>query len=231
MIVGDIDTKSVMLLYRSLLEGFIRNDLVQDAYSFIQSLMGNHHSDSVSEIIKLLKDYNKAILPDSDSVSIVVDFLVKANKVDMAVSLLDDIVQNGVTPSLMMYNNIIEGMCKEGRSEESLILLGKMKDTGVGPSQFTLNCIYGCLAEQCDVAGALDLLKKMRFYGFEPWIKHSTSLVKKLCENGRAVDACKYLDDVAREGFFGHMVAYTAAIDGLIKNEGVDRGLELFRDI
>lgn len=231
VIIGDIDTKSVMLLYKSLLEGFIRNNLLHDAYNFIQNLMGNHQSDGVSEIIKLLKDYNKAILPDSDSISIVIDCLVKASKVDMAVTLLHDIVQNGLSPSLMMYNNIIEGMCKEKRLEESLKLLGKMKDAGVEPSQFTLNCIYGCVAERCDVAGALDLLKKMRFYGFEPWIKHSTFLVKKLCENGRAVDACKYLDDVVGEGFLGHMVAYTAAIDGLIKNDGVDRGLELFRDI
>ncbi|VVB13696.1 unnamed protein product [Arabis nemorensis] len=231
VIVEDIDTKSVMLLYKSLLEGFIRNDLLHDAYKFIQNLMGNHQSDGVSEIIKLLKDYNKAILPDSDSVSIVIDCLVKASKVDMAVTLLHDTVQNGLTPGLMMYNNIIEGMCKEKRLEESLKLLREMKDAGVEPSQFTLNCIYGCLAERCDVAGALDLLKKMRFYGFEPWIKHSTFLVKKLCENGRAVDACKYLDDVVGEGFLGHMVAYTAAIDGLIKNDGVDRGLELFRDI
>ncbi|KAL0874726.1 hypothetical protein Bca101_024431 [Brassica carinata] len=231
VIIGDIDTKSVMLLYKTLLEGFIRNDLVHDAYSFIQNLMGNDEFDGESEIIQLLKDHSKAILPDSDSLSSVIDFLVKANEVDKAVSLLHNIVQNGLSPSLLMYNNVIEGMCKEGRSEESLKLLGEMKESGVEPSQFTLNCIYGCLAEQFDVAGALDLLKKMRFYGFEPWIKHSTLLVKKLCDNGRAVDACKYLDDVAGEGFFGHMVAYTAAIDGRIKSEGVDKGLEFFRDI
>ncbi|WZZ22824.1 hypothetical protein YC2023_124211 [Brassica napus] len=223
VIIGDIDTKSVMLLYKTLLEGFIRNGLVNDAYSFVQSLMGNHES----EIVQLLKDHNKAILPDSDTLSSVIDCLVKAKKIDMAMSLLHVIVQNGLTPSLMMYNNVIEGLCKEGRSEESLKLLGEMKE----PSQFTLNCIYGCLAERCDVEEAVELLKKMRFYGFEPWIKHSTLLVKKLCENGRAVDACKYLDDVAGEGFFNHMVAYTAAVDGLVKNEGVDRGLELFRDI
>ncbi|KAF3501708.1 hypothetical protein F2Q69_00045239 [Brassica cretica] len=227
VIIGDIETKTVMLLYKTLLEGLIRNGLVNDACSFIQNLMGDYESDYESEIVQLLKDQNKAILPDSDTLSSVIDCLVKANKVDMAVSLLHVIVQNGLSPSLMMYNNVIEGLCKEGRSEESLKLLGEMKE----PSQFTLNCIYSCLAERCDVAGAVDLLKKMRFYGFEPWIKHSTLLVKKLCENGRAVDACKYLDDVAGEGFFNHMVAYTAAVDGLVKNEGVDRGLELFRDI
>ncbi|CAN8256878.1 unnamed protein product [Cochlearia groenlandica] len=232
VIIGDIDTKSVMLLYRTLLEGFIQKDLVYNAYNFVQNLiMWNHDADYKSEIIKLLKDQNKAILPDSNSLSIVIDSLVKANKVDLAVSLLYDIVQSNLCPSLVMYNNVIEGLCKERRSEESLKLLAKMKDTGVEPSQFTLNCIYGCLAEQCDVAGALDLLKMMRFYGFEPWIKHSTFLVKKLCENGRALDACKYLDDVVGEGFCGHMVAYTAAIDGLIKNEGVDKGIDLFRDI
>ncbi|KAJ0233861.1 putative pentatricopeptide repeat-containing protein [Hirschfeldia incana] len=229
VIIGDIYTKSVMLLYKTLLEGFIRNGLVHDAYSFVQNLIGNDEfDDGESEIIELLKDHKKAILPDSESLSCVIDCLVKANEVDKAVSLLHNIVQNGLSPSLMMYKNVIEGMCKEGRSNESLKLLGKMR---VEPTQFTLNCIYGCLAAQCDVAGALDLLKKMRFYGFEPWIKNSTLLVKKLCENGRTVGACKYLDDVAGEGFLGHMVAYTAAIDGLIKNEGVDKGLELFRDI
>ncbi|KAJ4883210.1 Putative pentatricopeptide repeat-containing protein [Raphanus sativus] len=227
VIIGDIDTKYVMVLYKNLLEGFVRNDLVHDAYSFVQSLLGNHESDGESEIVKLLKDHDKAILPDSDTLNSVIDCLVKANKIDMAVRLLHVIVQNGFNPSLMMYNNIIEGLCREGKLEESLRLLEEMKE----PSQFTLNCIYGCLAERCDVAGAVDLLKKMRFYGLEPWIKHSTFLVKKLCENGRAVDACKYLDDVAGEGFSNHMVAYTAAVDGLIKNEGVDRGLELFRDI
>ncbi|XP_010522028.1 PREDICTED: putative pentatricopeptide repeat-containing protein At5g08310, mitochondrial [Tarenaya hassleriana] len=229
--VRDMDTKSVMLLYKSILEGYIRKNSLDEAYNFVRALVGNPESDGIPVIIRLLKDCKKAIPPDSYSYSIVIDSLLKANRLDMAVNLFHDMVQKGLSPSLAMYNNIIESMCKEGRSEESLKLLRNMKEAGVEPSQFTLNCIYGCLSEKCDVAGALDLLKKMRFYGFEPWIKYSTLLVKNLCENGRAFEACKFLDDVVGEGFLGHIVAYTAAIDGLVKHEGVDRALELFQDI
>ncbi|PIA37924.1 hypothetical protein AQUCO_02900049v1 [Aquilegia coerulea] len=105
-----------------------------------------------------------------------------------------------------------------------------MKESGFKPTEFTHNCIYGCLCTRENISAVLDLLREMDVCGHES-IKHDSGLVKQLCCQGKAVEACGLLADMGQESFLPDIITYSAATDGLFEIQEVDRALELFQDI
>ncbi|XVF01761.1 hypothetical protein REPUB_Repub04eG0117000 [Reevesia pubescens] len=226
----DMNSQAKNLLYNSALEGLVHNGSIDIAYNLLRAVMENNiNGDSI--IAKYFMDEKETITLNNNSFTIVINGLLDAGKVDVALTLFREMVQFGCNQTLLLYNNLIDALCKLNRLEESYELLRQMKEVGHEPTQFTHNCIFGCLCRREDVEGAVDLVRKMCFYGHEPWIKYSTLLVKNLCLHGKAVEACKFLTDMVQEGFLPDIVTYSAAITGLIKIESVDKGLELFQDI
>ncbi|CAL1387913.1 unnamed protein product [Linum trigynum] len=223
----DMNLEALTMLYNSLLTVLVNNGSINKAYGLLRMLMKKGcNYDLQGDEFCWEND------PNADSFCVVIDGLVKAGKLDMAVGLFRDMPKKiGCKPNLLIYNNLISGFCSSDRLEESFEILREMEESGLVPSPFTHNSIFGCLCKRMDVAGALDLVKKMRVHGHDPWIKHCTLMVKELCKHRKAVEACKFLDDVVEEGFVPDMIAYSAALDGLIRIKEVDLAMELFRDI
>ncbi|XP_022763919.1 putative pentatricopeptide repeat-containing protein At5g08310, mitochondrial [Durio zibethinus] len=226
----DMNSQPTNLLYNSVLEGLVRNGSIDIAYNLLRAVMGNN-SNGDSIIAKYFMDKKEIITLNTNSFPIVINGLLDAGKMDMALTLFGEMIQFGCNQTLLVYNNLIDALCKLNRLEESYELLRQMKEVGLEPTQFTHNCIFGCLCRREDVDGAVDLVRKMRFYGHEPWIKYSTLLVKNLCQHGKAEEACKFLTEMVQEGFLPDIITYSAAMSGLIKIKSVDKGLELFQDI
>ncbi|KAK8529685.1 hypothetical protein V6N13_102589 [Hibiscus sabdariffa] len=226
----DVSSQPKNLLYSSVLEGLVRNGSIDTAYNLLRMVMGNNRNGG-SVLAKCFLDEKEVITLNSNSFTSVINGLLDAGEVDMALTLFREMIQFGCNPSLLLYNGLIDALCKLNRLEESYDLLRQMKETGLEPTNFTHNCIFGCLCRLEDVEGAVDLVRKMCFYGHEPWIKYSTLLVKNLCKHGKAEEACKFLVDMLQEGFRPDIITYSAVIDGLIKIKSVDSGLELFQNI
>ncbi|GLT30922.1 hypothetical protein SLA2020_056960 [Shorea laevis] len=227
--LGDKKLEVKIFLYNSVLKGLVSNGSIDKAYQLFQQMMGNDWN-GVNMLGGLAGEQDR-IAPNTASFSIVINGLLKAKKVDLALKHFRDMAIVGYKPPLLLYNNLIDELCKLNRLEESSELLREMKEVGLEPTQFTHNCIFGCLCSRADVQGALDLVRKMRFQGHEPWTKHSTLLVKELCKDGKALDACKFLADILEEGFPPDIISYSAAIGGLVKMGELDRAVELFQDI
>ncbi|KAK6943270.1 Pentatricopeptide repeat [Dillenia turbinata] len=174
--------------------------------------------DLVNKAFNLLKammgDDDGTPQPDTTSFNILIDGLCEHNMLDLAVGLVKNMVDNGYKRNLLIYNNLINALCNSDRVEECYELLREMKESG-----------------REDVVGALDLVKEMRVYGHEPWIKHCTMLARRLCRRGQAEEASNFLANMAQEGFLPDMIAYSATIDGFFKIKKVDEGLKLFRDL
>ncbi|KAE8716830.1 putative pentatricopeptide repeat-containing protein [Hibiscus syriacus] len=226
----DVSSQHKNLLYSSVLEGLVRNGSIDTAYDLLHMLMGNNRN-SGSILAKYFLNEKEVITLDSNSFTSVINGLLDAGKVDMALTLFREMIQFGFNPTLLLYNGLIDALCKLKRLEESYELLRQMKEMGLEPTNFTHNCIFGCLCQLEDVEEAVDLVKKMRLYGHEPWIKYSTLLVKNLCKHGKVEESCKFITDMSQEGFPPDIITYSAVINGLIQIKSVDTGLELFRDI
>ncbi|KAK8627132.1 hypothetical protein V6N13_134756 [Hibiscus sabdariffa] len=226
----DVSSQPKNLLYSSVLEGLVRNGSIDTAYGLLRMVMGNDRNGG-NVLAKYFLDEKEVISLNTNSFTSVINGLLDAGKVDTALTLFREMIQFGCNPTLLLYNGLIDALCKLNRLEESYELLRQMKEMGLEPTNFTHNCIFGCLCQLEDVKGAVDLVRKMRFYGHEPWIKYSTLLVKNLCKHGKAEEACKFLTDMSQEGFLPDMITYCAVINGLIEIKSVDTGLELFQDI
>ncbi|XP_039035039.1 putative pentatricopeptide repeat-containing protein At5g08310, mitochondrial [Hibiscus syriacus] len=226
----DVSSHPKNLLYSSVLEGFLRNGSIDTAYDLLRTVMGNNRN-SGSILAKYFLDEKEAITLNTNSFTSVINGLLDAGKVDMALTLFREMIQFGCNPTVLLYNWLIDAVCKLKRLEESYELLKQMKEIGLEPTNFTHNCIFGCLCQLEDVEGAVDLVKQMRFYGHQPWIKYSTLLVKNLCKHEKVEEACKFITDMSQEGFLPDIITYSAVINGLIQIKSVDTGLELFRNI
>ncbi|GAB2277084.1 hypothetical protein Dimus_011793 [Dionaea muscipula] len=230
--LGDMDTKSMALLYKSILNGLVHNGSIDGAYAVIKRMMGMGddmlHFEAAG-VEKLLLMFDKGVLPNTDCFSVVIEGLYKNGRLDEALELFRDMGRIGCEKTVVLYNDLIDALsCSSNKADECLELFREMKDGGSQPTHFTYNCVYRLYCRQGDVPGALDLLKEMRLYGHKPWIKHSTLLVKQLCKRGMAIEACNFLDHMVRERFLPDIIPYTAAIDGLLKIQEVDRAVELF---
>ncbi|KAF2318598.1 hypothetical protein GH714_009246 [Hevea brasiliensis] len=175
----DMDVEGLTLLCNSWLNSLVNNGLLDKAYCLLQVMMGKECIDNV-ELHRLFRD-KKMVAPNTASFTIVIDGLIPAGKLDLALYLFREMAQIGCSR---------EGMLLEP-------LIGKT----------------------------------MRIHGHQPWIKHYTLLVRKMCKNGKATQACKFLADMIQEGFLPDIVAYSASLRGLIEIQEVDQALKLFRDI
>lgn len=222
-----LDVEKKMLLFNSLLTGFVNGGYVDKAYHLLKASM-EHGMDQncQSDKVSLIKEK-----PYTICFQTVIDGLCNVDKLDMALELFHDMGRHGCKRSVLLFNNLIHSLSQAARLNECFDLLNEMKETEFIPTHFTFNCILGCLCRQEDVAGSLNLIREMRVCGHEPWIKNYTMLVKKLCEHGKAVEAYDFLVNMRREGFLPDMIAYSAAIDGFLNVNELDHGLKLFREI
>ncbi|XP_078429725.1 tetratricopeptide repeat (TPR)-like superfamily protein [Wolffia australiana] len=220
---------SLVLLYNGVLQGLVNHGLVESAHSLVYLMMGN--CKETAEVPQNQFSFKRMVQPNADSFCIVVCGLCKAEKLETAQKLVDNMSASGYKGNLLMYNDLISALCSVHRLQESVDLLEKFPELGLEPSQFTHNSIFGCLCDMEDAQGAADFLKIMRKHGHAPWIKHCTLLVKKLCKVGNSQDACKFLDEMIEVGFVPDMITYTALINGLCHERDVDRALEVFRTV
>ncbi|KOM45467.1 hypothetical protein LR48_Vigan06g077300 [Vigna angularis] len=226
-VLEDKEEKIIVLIYNAVLTCYVNEGQVDEACRLLQMMIQSKFTDV--EMDDFFKD-KRLVFPNAASFSIVIDGLLTNGQLDLALSLFNDLKQFVGRPSVLIYNNLINGLCDSDRLDESRELLRDMKESEIEPTHFTYNSIYGCLCKRKDVVGAIDMLKVMRACGHEPWIKNST-LVKELCDRGRAVEACDFLDSMVQLGFLPDIVSYSAAMGGLIKIQEVDRALNLLRDL
>ncbi|XP_065865297.1 putative pentatricopeptide repeat-containing protein At5g08310, mitochondrial [Euphorbia lathyris] len=207
------------LLCNSLLNSLVNTGFIDKAYKLLQAMLGNGcHSNLVYKC-------------DTTSFSIVINGLIQARKLNLALCLFQDMARIDCNRDLLLYNNLIDGLCNSDRLEESYELLREMEESGFDPTQFTLNSIFGCLCRRGNISGAIDMVKKMRVHGHEPWVKHYTLLVNKMCKHGKAMEASIFLADMLKEGFLPDIIAYSALLDGFIEIEEIDQSFKLFQDI
>lgn len=226
-----MDTKAVTLYYNLLLTFYSKSGLVDKAYGMLRAMMGSDSNSHNTDIDKLITFKGSAFVSTA-SFNVVISGLIQKGKLDTAVSLFQDMGQVNCRPTIELYNNLIEGLCNSNRLDEAKELLKEMEgSSGLAPSPFTHNCIFGCLCRREDIIGAMEMVKEMRVYGHEPWIKHSSDLVKRLCSKGRVTEACSFLAGMVEEGFIPDIVAYSAAMNGLIQVHKVDQAVELFRNL
>lgn len=70
----------------------------------------------------------------------------------MAYSIFCDMVEQGVTPDVVSYNALINGLCKTSRVSEAMLLYDEMLTKGCHPDEVTFKLIIGGLLQEKKLA-------------------------------------------------------------------------------
>ena len=88
--------------------------------------------------------------------------LCKAERVDEAVELLEELDSNRSVPCVYAYNTMIMGYGSVGKFDEAYSLLERQKRKGCIPSVIAYNCILTCLGRKGKVEEAFIILEAMK---------------------------------------------------------------------
>ncbi|KAK2639401.1 hypothetical protein Ddye_027196 [Dipteronia dyeriana] len=87
--------------------------------------------------------------------------------VEKARELFDDLVKQGMFPTTLMYNTMIDAYCKSRRTEDAFALHNCMLDGGVLPNTATYNSLIGGLYSKGDTEGAKRLKNELENKGLK----------------------------------------------------------------
>ncbi|KAK6148113.1 hypothetical protein DH2020_019025 [Rehmannia glutinosa] len=169
-------------------------------------------------------DKNLKIRVNEKTIYVLIHGFVREYRVDKALKLYDRMKKLGYRPDFSVYDVLIKGLClvRDGNVDKAYHLLSM---------KILIQLVFKQSLMVCAMLITLDLLREMCVYGHEPWIKHYTLLVKKLCELGKAAEAYNFLTNMTKEGFLLDLIAYAATIDGFLNINKLDHSLKLFREI
>ncbi|GLT50775.1 hypothetical protein SLA2020_242370 [Shorea laevis] len=66
---------------------------------------------------------------------------VNSNRSPFALEFLREMIYRGLTPNIVTYNTLINGLCRAGRIREALSLFEKLQVEGIYPDAITYNTL------------------------------------------------------------------------------------------
>ncbi|XP_031265483.1 putative pentatricopeptide repeat-containing protein At1g12700, mitochondrial [Pistacia vera] len=166
---------------------------------------------------------------------------------------LELMIQRGLQPNIVTYNTLMDGYCLLHRFNDAKELLISMESKGCKPYGFvvfglilrrglrpdvvTFTSLIKVLCLEKRSLEAMELFKKMAVFGVRPNAITYWTLIKGLCQTGNTSVALRLHEEmVAGNGEGGvickpDIVSYGSMIDGLCKDELVDKAKELFLEM
>ena len=116
--------------------------------------------------------------------------------------------RRGISPNLVTYSSLIDGLCKGGRALSALELLDRMIKEKKLPNMITYSSVIDGLCKEHRLSEAMEVLDRMRLQGRKPDTGLFGKLIVGLCDAGRAVEAANYLDEMVLSGIEPNRVTW-----------------------
>ncbi|XP_078431979.1 uncharacterized protein LOC144703636 [Wolffia australiana] len=132
------------------------------------------------------------------TVGILVNNLCKSGRLNQALDLLEAMAINNSSSSscvdVVVFNTVIDGLCKAGRTLEGVAMARKMKEElGLAPTTITYNCLIHGFCMGGEIEQAMELMEEMKSEGVPPSVVTLNMLIDGLCRGGRASSALDLL--------------------------------------
>ncbi|GJZ46730.1 pentatricopeptide repeat-containing protein [Tanacetum coccineum] len=176
----------------------------------------------------LLNYKNGDCFPDSVCLNLLMKDLLKNDKMDLYWKVYDRLSEANVTLDFNLYNNVIDGYCKSGKTEDAKRVFFEMKEKDPGPSLVTYNLIIGGFLEQGEVDEALQLKNEMVATGIKVDAVTFICIIKGLCKLGEYKEAIKLLESMKDDGVLPDVDSYYPIIRGLCKAKRIEEAWDLF---
>ncbi|KAI3729384.1 hypothetical protein L6452_18041 [Arctium lappa] len=155
--------------------------------------------------------------------------LCKANKLNEAIELFEQMEHNKKVPCAYAYNTMIMGYGLAGKFDEAFQLLGKQKLKGSIPSVIAYNCILTynlCKSQKLDTA--LKIQGSMKEAGLYPNIISVNIMIDRLCKSQQLDEALLIFENIDPKICPPTDYTYCSLIEGLGRHNRVDDAYRLY---
>lgn len=159
--------------YNSILYGLYRENLTHEALDFM---------------IRMEKLFPRQV----DRSSKILEFCCKGS-MDDAMRVYEQMNGEGMSPSVLVYDALVQGFCGEGRARESFDIINEMISYRYLPIASTFNCLIALFCRQGKAPSGLKLLEDLVGRGCFPDRESYSPLVEGFCRMGDLPRAWKVL--------------------------------------
>ncbi|KAK2995837.1 hypothetical protein RJ640_006176 [Escallonia rubra] len=139
---GDFETAH-RLMKKMINDGFVPTVVTYGALINSFCLVGN-----LDEGMKIFRDMSSTsrVPPNTVIYNILIDSLCKNQKVDVALSLMDDMKTKGVRPNTTTFNAMFKGLCEKNLLEIALKFMDQMTEEACDPDYITMEILTDWLS-------------------------------------------------------------------------------------
>jgi len=137
----NLGIKPDVVAYTVLLDGHLKEILLQGWQDIeCKERKSFHLRAEHKKLLRSMKDME--IEPDVTCYTVLIDGQCKAEYLDEARGLFDEMLVKGLTPDVYTYTALINGYCSQGEIAKAEDLLQEMMDKGMKPDELTFSVLH-----------------------------------------------------------------------------------------
>ncbi|XP_068644543.1 pentatricopeptide repeat-containing protein At1g64583, mitochondrial-like [Aristolochia californica] len=177
------------------------------------------------KIIDLFGDF-----PSSYDFNSLLYALVKARKLEAAISLFSELLSYGLSPTSWTLSTMILCYCQKNVPDEAKRILDLMVQSGFSPKVTTFTILINCFSRSGRLQKAFEIFDIMGRTKCKPSVQTYNCLISGLCYVGRVEEANDLLMKIKGSSIKPDIYTFTAVMDGLCKVGRSDEGMELLEE-
>jgi pentatricopeptide repeat protein len=208
-------------------------------------LVGSQTSEMAIALFGLALDPKTALKPNLVTLNIALRYAAHLANIDLMTSMLSSALPLGLTPDIVTYTTLVQGMLRAGRPELARATLDSMKARGINPNERMAAMLVADLAASGTKDGlvrAEEVVRDMRVRGIRTTVPMWTSLIAGYFRGGWEVDAWNAVERMRVAGLRLNDVGYNIVLGHVLDNrrrrgsaakddKSIEVAMELFRSM
>ncbi|CAH9145042.1 unnamed protein product [Cuscuta epithymum] len=235
-------------MVRSLLHSFVKGGKIHSVSSFfhelltcsdefhlnsiivdmlILALVNNSKADFALETFKRAGDYGFTMSVHSCNPFLLMLVKKKTGEIEF---LYKDMLRRRIALNLFTFNEVVNGLCKEGKLNKAKDVMEDMKIRGVMPNVVTYNTLidgYCKNGGSSKMYKADEVLKEMVGKGIQPSQITYNTLIDGFCKDNNIKAALKIFSEMKEHQTKPNIVTYNSLINGLCGDGRIRDALDL----
>ncbi|XP_017982149.1 PREDICTED: pentatricopeptide repeat-containing protein At1g79540 [Theobroma cacao] len=190
--------------------------IVSDAFKVLISGYSKLGLDEKAvECFGKMKDFD--CKPDVFTYNTILYVMVRRKVLLLALAVYNQMLKNNYKANRATFSILIDGLCKNGKTEDALNMFDEMTQRGIEPNRCSYTIIVSGLCQADRADDACRLLNKMKESGCSPDFVAYNALLNGFCQLGRVDEAFALLQSFQKDGFVLGLRGYSSFINGLFR--------------
>ena len=161
----------------------------------------------------------------------VMDALVRTGHLDLALSVYDDLKEDGLVEESVTFMVLVKGLCKCGRIDEMLEVLGRMRERLCKPDVFAYTALVKILVPAGNLDACLRVWEEMKRDRVVPDVKAYATMIVGLAKGGRVQEGYELFREMKGKGCLVDRVIYGALVEAFVAEGKVELAFDLLKDL